>query len=85
MRTSIIARIDVERNRQRGKWSGHHDWGQGDCSSPNVKPMTKIAVLTEEVGEVARAALDRNDADLIDELVQVAAVAIAWLELLVNE
>jgi NTP pyrophosphatase (non-canonical NTP hydrolase) len=36
-------------------------------------------VLAEECGEVARAALD-GTIDLKDELVQVAAVAVAWLE-----
>lgn len=67
-----------ERNRQDRKWgdqSGHRDehW---------------LAILTEEVGEVAKAMLgadgngDISEADdeVTKELVQVAAVAIAWLE-----
>lgn len=40
-------------------------------------------VLAEEVGEVMRAVLDGEDVDeyeLRDELVQVAAVCVAWLE-----
>ena len=42
----------------------------------------KVAVLTEEVGEVARAALEHDTDGLRLELVQVAAVAVAWLEAL---
>lgn len=40
----------------------------------------RLAVLTEEVGEVAAAIQDGNTEDLRRELVQVAAVAIKWLE-----
>jgi NTP pyrophosphatase (non-canonical NTP hydrolase) len=40
----------------------------------------KMTVLMEEVGEVARALLDGNADQLETELVQVAAVAVAWLE-----
>jgi NTP pyrophosphatase (non-canonical NTP hydrolase) len=43
-----------------------------------VADPVKAAVLMEECGEVARAVLDI--ADVRSELVQVAAVAIAWLE-----
>lgn len=84
----ITEAIAAERERQRALWGGPHDWGRGDCSSPEVAPIVKVAVLAEEVGEVAMAVLegpesvrDGND-NLRDELIQVAAVAIAWLELL---
>ena len=45
----------------------------------------RLTVLVEEVGEVARAMLDdpsggRLLAGIEDELVQVAAVCVAWLE-----
>lgn len=50
----------------------------------------RLAVLMEEVGEVARAILeggidgevshDKHGKDLRKELVQVAAVAVAWIE-----
>ena len=40
----------------------------------------KAAVLNEECGEVARAVLDRDEDALVNELIQVAAVAVAWLE-----
>jgi NTP pyrophosphatase (non-canonical NTP hydrolase) len=39
-------------------------------------------VLAEECGEVSRAVLDRDADALRLELVQVAAVAVAWLEAL---
>jgi len=51
-----------------------------------MTPAQKLAVLTEEVGEVARAALereglvnDKHDSDLRTELIQVAACAVAWV------
>lgn len=37
-----------------------------------------LAVLTEEVGECARAIQDESDARLRAELVQVAAMAMRW-------
>jgi NTP pyrophosphatase (non-canonical NTP hydrolase) len=43
----------------------------------------KVAVLLEEAGEVARAVLDGTPLPaLVDELTQVAAVAVAWMEAL---
>ena len=78
-RDAIWAAILAERGRQAAKWGGEHDWGTGDCSSDLVSPAVKAAVLAEECGEVARAALD-GTTGLWDELVQVAAVAVAWLE-----
>lgn len=82
-RPAIYALIDAERARQSAKFGPRqvHSWGEGDCSSPAVAPIVKVAVLSEECGEVARAVLDHAPAaDLRDELVQVAAVAVAWLE-----
>jgi hypothetical protein len=54
-----------------------------------LDPMWAFAVLTEEVGEVARVLCDTGDTGrdidklkeaLRPELVQVAAVALAWVE-----
>ena len=81
-RIEIYAAIDAERARQAEKWSTIHDWGEGDCSSPYVPSIVKAAVLSEECGEVSRAVLDMDREDLQTELVQVAAVAVAWLELI---
>lgn len=43
-----------------------------------------LAVLTEEVGEVAQALIAPApvDGNLRDELIQVAAVAVAWVQAL---
>ena len=37
-----------------------------------------LAVLTEEIGEVAKAV--QEGTNVVEELIQVAAVAIRWLE-----
>ena len=70
----ILASIDDERHRQVLKWGEqNHD----DC--------TWVAILTEEVGEAAKASLPTRLGganNLRQELVQVAAVALAWLECL---
>lgn len=60
------------------------------CASPIVDARRKFRVLAEEIGEVAeaidtverapRAARAEADHELTAEIVQVAAVAIAWLE-----
>lgn len=81
-RYDVYAAIDAERERQADKWGGPHDWGSGDCSSPAVDDSTKVMVLAEECGEVARAVLDLDADATRTELVQVAAVAVAWLEAL---
>ncbi len=83
MTGEVIAKaIDEERARQHAKWARDHAHGHGDCSSPDVPAAVKVAVLTEECGEVARAFLDGDEDGLRRELVQVAAVAHAWLEAL---
>jgi hypothetical protein len=81
-RDAIYIAIDQERMHQRDKWGGEHDWGVGDCSSDQVQPIVKAAVLAEECGEVSAAVLDQDEKLLREELVQVAAVAVAWLEAL---
>lgn len=84
VRTRIFALIDAERDRQGVRWAGAHEWGVGDCSSADVADVVKAAVLAEECGEVARAVLDRSPTEaLVEELTQVAAVAVAWMEALV--
>lgn len=51
-----------------------------DCADPTVEDDRKLAVLTEEVGEVAKAILESKPDELRTELIQVAAVAAAWAE-----
>ena len=81
-RAAIFDAIDAERDRQADKWGAIHPWGVGDCSSDGVSAIVKAAVLSEECGEAARAVLEQDDEQLRRELVQVAAVAVAWLEAL---
>lgn len=82
---SVLVDVSIERKRQNEKWGRV----PGNWSVPNDR---KLTVLTEEVGEVARALLDGGDeinepelmcideAHLYEELVQVAAVAVAFAE-----
>ena len=80
VRQDIYDAIGHERDRQARLWSASHAWGEGDCSSPTLPPIVKSAVLAEECGEVARAVLEHDAHNLPRELIQVAAVAVAWLE-----
>lgn len=74
-RVDIYKLVDAERERQELKFPGR--------TIADVAPLTKLRILVEEVGEVAEA-LDLEDAnterELRDELVQVAACAVGWLE-----
>ena len=62
-----------ERDRQDAKWGGVPGVDRRD-------DHTYAAVLGEEFGECSKAWLERNTASLREELVQVAAVAVAWIE-----
>lgn len=85
----VFAKIAAERQRQRELFSAGKI--TFDCASGVPDSNRKLRVLMEEVGEVAQE-LDRLEGcrdkraerfvreDLEDELVQVAAVAVAWLE-----
>lgn len=72
MSERIFTLITIERQRQDAKWGALRQM-------PNEVWLT---ILAEEVGEAAQAALKRNESNLIPELIQVAAVAVAWLEAL---
>lgn len=81
-RARVIGRVSLERDRQE-------IIHERTCASDDVTDAERLAVLVEEVGEIARAILDSVVLDttpaeqgnaLRDELVQVAAVAVAWLE-----
>lgn len=74
--------IREERERQDAIWG----------SQRHLLPDTWLAILTEEVGESAKAVLEirfpipndsRAEERLQQELVEVAAVAVAWIEALV--
>ncbi len=66
----VLGDVREERRRQLDKW--------GDQHHPDSWWMV---IETEELGEVARAIFDGEDLLKIrEELVQVAAVAVAWIE-----
>jgi hypothetical protein len=87
----VLEDIALERERQeeigRTKRAAGIDWRS--CADPDMAggDGTRYLVLGEEVGEVANAVLEAgygnsasDDAHLREELVQVAAVAVAWVE-----
>ena len=65
----IIKAIISERQNQDDKWGeqnhGVYKW---------------LAILGEEVGEANKSALEKRKKELIDELIQVAAVSVAMIE-----
>lgn len=77
VRRAILAEVSVERDRQDAKWGGIPGTERRD-------DHTYAAVLTEEVGESCKAWLERDTDALREELIQVAAVAVAWVEELDN-
>lgn len=91
-RSEIFGRIDIERGRQDAKFPGQ--WERFDNSTmvepgalktkvsnpARVDAFEMLGILMEEVGEVARSIIERDDANLTTELVQCAAVIVAWLE-----
>lgn len=66
----VLSDVKDERIRQDIKWDG----------AKNIVHRSRldaIAVLMEEVGEVANAHLENDPRSYYDELIQVAAVAVA--------
>lgn len=50
------------------------------CADPEMTHPERLAVLVEEVGEVARAILEGADrSNLRTELIQAAAVCVSWV------
>jgi NTP pyrophosphatase (non-canonical NTP hydrolase) len=76
-RGAALLDIADERERQDSKWGGIPGIERRD-------DHTYAAVLGEEFGEACQAWLQRDPAALREELVQVAAVAVAWIEELDN-
>lgn len=83
-RPDVYEAIDNERLRQEQlKAAGRFLY---TCADDGMKDAERLAVLMEEVGEVARAVLelsrlanDTHGKNLRKELIQVAAVVHAWL------
>lgn len=70
-RHEIFELINLERNKQDKKWGALPKY---------LSDMVWLTVLMEEVGECAEAILKRDWNNLKLEIIQVATVAIAWLE-----
>jgi NTP pyrophosphatase (non-canonical NTP hydrolase) len=66
-RTDIIEAIFLERYRQNIL----HPWN-------NYTP--RLAVLVEELGEIGTALQDQDPDNLKEELIQLAALCVRWLE-----
>lgn len=76
MLSAIFEEIKIERARQDAKW--------GEQNHDN---FTWCAILMEEVGEAAQAALHdqfggSHKGTLLIELIHVAAVTVQWIECL---
>lgn len=56
-----------------------------DIKHPNFPKDLRMEVLVEEVGEVAKDLQEKNAENLKYELIQVAAVAVRWIEHLEKE
>jgi NTP pyrophosphatase (non-canonical NTP hydrolase) len=69
--------VSEERDRQDEKWGGVPGQERRD-------DHTYAAVLGEEFGECCKAWLERDTGQLRAELIQTAAVALAWVEELDN-
>lgn len=88
--TEVLTSIAIERERQnRLVCEGKFNW---TCATSRALPAEKLAVLAEEFGEVARHICEQvidnaryNPRELKKELIQVAAVCVAWCEALDNE
>lgn len=76
----LCREVWLERLRQYTLWGTEQTqmYGQAEGAYHRLKSI----VLMEEVGEVAHAVLEYDMKNLREELIQVAAVAMAWLETL---
>lgn len=74
--TDVFDGISDARRVADAKW-GRQSGGEGPWLD---NPYTGLVILMEEVGEVARAALERDPESIERELYDVAQVAVAWLE-----
>lgn len=78
--------LDERARQERLKAEGKFTHTAAD---PELLDGYRLTALVEEVGEAAEAVLERNGfigkpkgTDLRKELIQVAAVAVAWIEAL---
>lgn len=69
MKSVIHRLLSEEHHRQDVKWGvrNHNDYKW-------------LAILSEEVGELAEQILNNNEKEVLKELVQVTSVGVQWLE-----
>lgn len=68
----LFDQITEERQRQDKKWGRNF---------PDRTDFQWLTILTEEVGEAAKAINDGDEENLLEEVIQCAAVCLSWLEL----
>lgn len=77
----VLDEVLAERVRQVGKWGGSEADG---IENPSQSNYVRLRTLAEEFGEVAEVMGRPEDGngthDLRTELIQLAAVAAAWVE-----
>ena len=71
--SEIFREVVDERLRQNAKWGDRNN-------DPDADDNFWLKVLGEEFGEVCKTMLDNDPDELRKELIQVTAVAVAWLE-----
>jgi hypothetical protein len=78
-RQVVFNRVSLERGRQDYEYGEYGGLG-------NMRPGERLSILAEEVGEVAKEVNELSEPGaqqrLREELVQVAAVAVAWIQVL---
>ena len=80
MSRSVAIVSDVLRERQRQDRLKAEGKFAYTCADEECSDELCAVVLGEEFGEVCRAVCDKNPRNLREELVQVAAGAVAWIE-----
>tara|TARA_Y100000034_G_C6905543_1_gene420029 strand:+ start:3128 stop:3394 length:267 start_codon:yes stop_codon:yes gene_type:complete len=73
-RAKVLLAVLAERERQDAKWGDQ-------TQNPDLKWN---AILVEEVGEISQDILDKKMASMLEEIIQSAAVCIAWAEAFFN-
>ena len=77
LRSQVYALIDKERERQDVIHGGR-------TAADDIPAFLKVAVLVKGVGELSEGLIEQRREILQTELEQVAAVAVAWLESLLE-
>lgn len=76
----VLRQVQVERTYQKAcKEMGKFDY---TCDEPQMNDHEFVSILLEEVGEVAKALNDGDIKNFRYEILQVAAVCVARLELI---